>query len=138
MTRNKIYSKPTKKKPSEVIEFQENLFPFELLPRKMQNEIKKSNNPSLYLIFFLTFLDKRKRERADDDQFKDLLVSILLFQLFIFPLVYFQRKEKESGAYTEDAEEKVDEDRGSQSENDEDNENRQEDEERVFFSHSIQ
>lgn len=36
---------PKKKKPSEVIEFSEGLFPFELLPPKMQQTIKKKGMP---------------------------------------------------------------------------------------------
>jgi hypothetical protein len=57
MNRNMMHSKPIKKKPSQTIMFQENLFPFELLPKKMQNTIKKS----------------KRKEKSVDDELKDLL-----------------------------------------------------------------
>jgi len=59
MTRNMVNAKPIKKKPSEIIEFSEQLFPFELLPKKIQNNIKKEQK-------------KRKRYRTDDDILFDI------------------------------------------------------------------
>jgi len=58
MSRNMMHSKPVKKKPSQTIVFQENLFPFELLPKKMQNTIKKN---------------RQKKGKSEDDEFRDLL-----------------------------------------------------------------
>jgi hypothetical protein len=58
MNRNMMHSKPIKPKPSATIAFHENLFPFELLPKKMQATIRKN---------------KRKGDRTDEDEMRDLL-----------------------------------------------------------------
>jgi len=58
LNRNMMHSKPIKRKPSQTIAFQENLFPFELLPKKMQNTIKKN---------------KQRKAKTEDDEFKELL-----------------------------------------------------------------
>jgi hypothetical protein len=57
MNRNRMHSKPIKQKPSQTINFHENLFPFELLPKKMQNTIRKS----------------KLKGKSDEDEMRELL-----------------------------------------------------------------
>jgi hypothetical protein len=98
MSRNMMHSKPIKKKPSQTIMFQENLFPFELLPKKMQNTIKKS----------------KRKEKSVDDELKDLLRK--------------EKESGGFVEEVDDENEKNDGDKGSQSMDEGANEDMQEDE----------